>query len=478
MAEDQDYAAGLRPMIDPLEGKRSIGESPAAKGMVDEVLKGLLEPFKQAGRVISGRSDNPVPEALLAGLGIAGTAPTSALKGVARKGAKAAEGLAEDAYAGIRGKYAHWGDEYPAVPPPVLSDKKTGKPIPAIRPDEGQGMVDEGKAYWAKGSSPATDAFMKDRTKVNRTMDEGYERYFDPAQRSNVDPASFPAGENMATAAQPKKAETRAQYEAEYDTPAARERLSHAFKVGQGEPSAVDWYAMRQLHDEFVKHLGPEEGPRQFARKFAGSMAATTGGSDPTSNLLMAAYVNHLDRGGHPFPTNAWQMPNPIGGRYAGSNVQQAKQFFAKPEERFGADNPKRSDFQHNFLGHTDRATIDEQMSGAIQPGMQQPKWYGPATKVVQELAKEHGVDPMNFQDVAWAGLKKLKVEEGGKKFEYEGPMIEHVNRAIHRTSVLTGKSQKDVVRDWITKDAPLYGLAGSLGGGALLEGEHARDKQ
>ena len=106
------------------------------------------------------------------------------------------------------------------------------------------------------------------------------------------------------------------------------------------------------------------------------------------------------------------------------------------------------------------------------------PGTYGHATQVVQDLAREHGVDPMNFQDVAWAGLKKMKVEGKGKNFEYEGPMIEHVNRAIHRTSVLTGKSQKDVVRDWITKDAPLYGLAGSLGGGALLEGEHARDKQ
>ena len=144
MAEDQDYAAGLRPMIDPLEGKRSIGESPAAKGMVDEVLKGLLEPFKQAGRVISGRSDNPVPEALLAGLGIAGTAPTSALKGVARKGAKAAEGLAEDAYAGIRGKYAGYADKYMPVPPPVLMSKETEKPIANVRPDEGQRMVDEG----------------------------------------------------------------------------------------------------------------------------------------------------------------------------------------------------------------------------------------------------------------------------------------------------------------------------------------------
>ena len=75
---------------------------------------------------------------------------------------------------------------------------------------------------------------MKDRTKVNKTMDKGYERYFDPAERSNVDPADYPAPENMATAVRPAREDTRAQYEAMYNSPEAPRSAARGLQGRQG----------------------------------------------------------------------------------------------------------------------------------------------------------------------------------------------------------------------------------------------------
>jgi hypothetical protein len=46
--------------------------------------------------------------------------------------------------------------------------------------------------------------------------------------------------------------------------------------------------------------------------------------------------------------------------------------------------------------------------------------------------------------------------------------MIRHVNEAIERTAQLTGQSAEEVVRRWIMEDAPLYGVVGLLGAGAI----------
>ena len=119
------------------------------------------------------------------------------------------------------------------------------------------------------------------------------------------------------------------------------------------------------------------------------------------------------------------------------------------------ADQPKRFNFSSNFLGEADKATLDEQMSRIFQEGMKAPPGdsYGILEGILGEMAREVGVFPMNFQDVAWAGAKGTD----GK------PMIQHVNEAIERTARITGKDRQDVVRDsLINAKSPLYALAGT----------------
>lgn len=358
---------------------------------------------------------------------------------------------------------------------------------------------DTGRAYFEKTHTPESKAFMQARAAIMRDMEKsGYPRYYDPAKRAPIDPSVYPTQRDMAREALPRKPETIAKYRKMFDTPEARQRLVEAYNAGKTVPGSEHWYWMKQLYDDYIKELGPQLGKQKFQTDFAGAMAATTGGADPTSNLLMAHYANYMRSHGLPLPTvsgqeanqlarfarkqgapvpdkagdiAAYKVPYPVGGRYAGTNLKQYQEAFSDPNfTAFGADNPKRFDFQYSFLGNLDSATIDEQMSSIIVPGMKTPgDAYGIATQVVRDVAKEMGVDPQYFQDVAWAGFKKLKTEAKGKKFDYAGPMIEHINAAIERTHRLTGMAKDEIVRRGLIRgEIPLYGGAGLAAGAAL----------
>ena len=142
-----------------------------------------------------------------------------------------------------------------------------------------------------------------------------------------------------------------------------------------------------------------------------------------------------------------------------------------------------------SLAGNPASGTIDEQMSGAFIPGMTIPEHYGPATRVLHEEAAKAGVDARGFQDVGWAGLKYLKEEAAhaakeAKKaakqpgighnsepfqFDYDGPMINTINRSIETTHRLTGMPIEEiVVRGLIKKEIPMYGL-GAVGATGVM---------
>ena len=123
--------------------------------------------------------------------------------------------------------------------------------------------------------------------------------------------------------------------------------------------------------------------------------------------------------------------------------------------------------------------TIDEQMMNAIAPGTNIPEWYGPATRVLREEAAKAGADVRGFQDVGWAGLKAGKTEAKGKPFDYEGPMINHINRSIETTHWLTGMPRDEVFRRGvIRKEIPMYGVGGALTMGSLAAQDRYGDQQ
>src|SRR5262249_17918956 len=159
------------------------------------------------------------------------------------------------------------------------------------------------------------------------------------------------------------------------------------------------------------KELGPVAGRQAFQDKIATSMAATTGGADPRSNWVMAMYGNYLRQKGLPVPEASHQYPFPIGGRYAGTNMDQFEKSFGQGGfSGLGAQNPKRHNFAQDFTGNPNAATIDEQMTGIMTPGRTVPpdNTYGLYHRVVNEEAAKAGVDPVTFQEVGWAGAKNM----------------------------------------------------------------------
>lgn len=334
--------------------------------------------------------------------------------------------------------------QYPDVVPPVLAkDPKTGK------------------EFFQKVNSPEALEVQKARNAAQKQIDAGnYQPHFDVEQRYYADPSYYPTAGYTATDIVPKKADTIAKYEALANDPEALARLRGAYEKAKDRPAAKDWYAMGQLEDAFIKELGPEEGRRQFKARFADAMAATTGGANPNSNLMMAAFTNYQKGLGREIPTKAADLPFPIGGRFVSGNMEQARQLADVGE--IPVTNPKRHNFSANFLGHRDVSTLDEQMSQLWDPKMMSPppNAYGIYQQALAREAEKAGVQPANFQDIAWAGAK-----------DYPGkPMMQEINEMIARTHAITGEPQEEILKGFIRGNKPMYGI-GAVGGlGALDE--------
>lgn len=372
-----------------------------------------------------------------------------------RKGAKAAEEATPSIREALEAAASKADDvgydrakiakQYPDTAPPVLEkDPKTGK------------------EFLKKQNSAEAMAVEKVRKAAQKEIDKGnYTPYFDVDKRFYADATQYPLKGATVTDALPKKQATIDKWKQEFDTPEIRENLRAAFLRGNKDPLTKDWYATGQLEKEFIKEYGPKVGRSEYKEAFPVAMAATTGGADPTANLLMSYYGNFLRKGGKEMPKAAYEMPYPIGGRYASGNMAMYDKVINQGAG-LTTDTPKRFNFASNFMGHLDRPTIDEQMSGLYKPGMVVPPGdsYGVMEQVLNDVAKTQGVKPVNFQDVAWAGAKGTS----GK------PMIQHVNEAIERTARVTGKTPEEVVRDSLVRRThPLYGVgaAGLVGAGA-----------
>jgi len=311
---------------------------------------------------------------------------------------------------------------YPMVTPPDLKvDKKSGK------------------EYLAKSQNPESVAVSKARKAISDDMAvNGYVPFFDLAQRYDVDPINYPLSGQSLVDTLLKTPAKRAEKEAMYDTPDVRARLQRAYAAGEDDPLAHDWYHMGQLEKAYTDVLGPEAGRAAFKRRFADSMAATTGGADPTANFLMSHYGNFVDQAGGRVPLESFDVPYPIGGRYGAGNLKFFDKYIHRGEPIVAGENAKRHNFAANFMGHDQPATIDEQMSKIIDPTRASPPdgAYGVWEGITADLARGLGRTPRNFQEVAWRGQKGVP----GK------PMISHINDAIERTSRLLGIDPELVV--------------------------------
>jgi hypothetical protein len=350
--------------------------------------------------------------------------------------------------------FEKFAEEYPPTVPPVLGQREPTPKNPST-------------TFESRGHTPETKEFMKQRLAIQKDLEAGnYTPMFDIEQRFDVDPKHYPTAGETITDTRPQKPETYEAHLKEINTPEARQRLKDAYNAGLAVGGHDRWYMTGQLEREFIKELGLTEGRRQFKRRFADAMAATTAGADPRTNLMSAAYSNYLQSRGLPVPEGAPHMPVPTSGMQLHENVKFGE--FAQQRGFIPYGNPKRHNFSANFLGHRGPSTIDEQMTDLITPGKSAPgDKYAAYEQTLKDAAAEMGVDPRDFQDVAWGGKKWLST--GGK---YQGkPMIQHVNEALERTARLTGQSPQEVLRGFIHGRSPLYGLGGAtVGAGALMQ--------
>lgn len=353
--------------------------------------------------------------------------------------------------------FPEYAEEYPAAGSPEWRiDKNTGE------------------GYFGKQLTPEAKAFAKARENVIEDMQRyGYEPFFDVSKRSNVDPANYPPNVDTTTII-PKKQATIDKHMAEIGSDEARARLQAAYARGKEMPNTDRWYALKQLEDEFIKELGVDAGRKAFQDRVATSMAATTGGADPTSNFLMAMYGNYL-RNQHPdvpwsYVPETHQMPYPIGGRYAAGNMAMHEKVFDQGGfAALGERNPKRHNFSQDFTGNLGAGTMDEQMVSGMTPGKLVPPkgTYGLYERVLAEEAAKVGVPPAEFQGIGWSGFKNMK----DPTYTQGKPFIEHINESIERTHRLTGMPKDEIMRrGLIYGQIPMYAVMGSIGLGALAE--------
>lgn len=348
------------------------------------------------------------------------------------------------------GRFAQYAEEYPPVGPPEI---QVGK---------------RGNQFEAKVLTPEAMAFAKERNLIQAEMNKsGYEPYFNPAERTYVDPSNYPPPNTDTSKLVPKRAATVDQYMEVIGAPETTKALRAAYDSGIELGNAEHWYAMGQLEKKYIAQFGETAGRSKFLDEFAAPMASTTSGQNPAANLMTAHFLEYQRARGEPAPV-ANQLPYPVGGQYAGTNLRD----YAKMREgggysALGAGQPKMHNFTRSFLGDLSHPVMDEQMAEGMLAHATTPNFaknarttaYGLVEDPVNVEAARLGIAPGNVQDVAWAGFKN----EPGK------PMISIVNEAIERTHRLTGMPREEIVRRGLLgKEIPLYGLLGSAGLGAL----------
>jgi hypothetical protein len=372
------------------------------------------------------------------------------------KPGKAAKGAKAAAKAGaLRNKqFPELTTRYPEIGAPIqMVDKKTGK------------------EFLAKGESPESKAFMAERRKVAKDMEtKGYEPMFDPEQRYDANVANYPDDRTTRELAVPKTQKTTDAWREKVQTPEARARIQEALRTAEEVGGGDRWYLMGQLEDAYIKELGPDLGPARFKEDFADAMAATTGGAAPEGNFLMAQYHNFMREKGELPPSETYNLPSPIGGRFAKGNIDMANKTLG-PEGR-GLDpagQPKRYNFSRNFLGDTRGSTIDERMTNLIMPGTNAPPGdsYFAFEELLNELKPGAGRD---IQDVGWLGYKNMGEIAKGKTPTPGKPMIETVNDSIERTARLTGQTPEEVLKGMIRRTQPMYAVGGGLGVASMVD--------
>src|SRR5262245_60300976 len=297
--------------------------------------------------------------------------------------------------------FPQYAEEYPAVGPPTMRPKTKKDPV------TGEKVEIPGMFYPEKTLTPEAEQFSKVRAKEWKDMQKGYTPYFDPAERSYVDPSKYPkpnvdtldvippgtTGPSVAAAHR---------YESYAGAPETLQRLKDAFARGQQLGNAEDWYAMAQLEKEYIKELGAKAGRKAFLDEFAVPMAATTSGNNPAANFAMSHWLERQRKLGRSTDIVAHQTPVTVGGRFGQTNIDDYNAVRARGGYAgLGEDQPKMHNFSRSFIGDLSQAVIDEQMAGGMLKGLSETEIanmrknaFGMLERQDGHLARVVGLEP------------------------------------------------------------------------------------
>lgn len=390
------------------------------------------------------------------------------------------------------GQFAQYAEHYPPLGPPVLYRKGTRTRISFSSQAEADDLVRQGKAYWGKSLPPETKAFVRARRAIQRDMEaNGFQPYFDPAKRADVNSDHYPMDAGPVVG-MPAKMETARKHWERLISNGSMQRLKAAFRRGSQAPDGDGWHALKQVEDEYVKLLGAKAGRKAFRDELVGPIAAMTAGNNPTANFVLAHFAEFLRKSGSPLPKNAYEWPYPIGGRYAASNARMYEKYL-RDGRTIGFSNPKRREFLASMLGFRDRHVIDSRISDVLEPGRRTPRNYGIASRIMDEVAKEVGArDRRHLGDAVWAAEEhkttRRAADSGStppgaghnsrKYFNFDRLAITVINAIIERTHRLTGMPRDEIfLRGFILKEIPLYGIGGAAIAPIAVDSLHPRSE-
>ena len=233
------------------------------------------------------------------------------------------------------------------------------------------------------------------------------------------------------------------------------DRLKGLVETGW-ERGGGDWYHTGELYNEFVQELGPELGRERFDR-YMDLVAATSPRSRVDANIKRASYLYGRDVAGENISglTNA-DFPKGYG------HLAHKTQDHLLRDLEGGAhfeslDRPKVSSFAENLKGNLEPMTIDTHNRQAVflDKGGKSPTAteYMYLEDFQRRLADELGIAPGEWQSALWVGADEITGVADSRAF------MDVFEDAVRRTAARDGKTERQVMRDFIEGKAPLASI-------------------
>jgi len=244
-------------------------------------------------------------------------------------------------------------------------------------------------------------------------------------------------------------------------TPENAARLEEIAKRGM-DMGGPEWYNLEPLRLKFVAEKGEEEGNRLF-RRYVDYVAATSPRSKVDANIRRGSYFYGREMQGLPVADlKNPQLPKGYG--HLAHETQNALLRDLEGGGTFGALNrPKTTSFAENLAGNQEPMTIDTHNMALVVGPKRSPSQteYRYLEDFQAEIADKLGLTPAQFQASLWVA--------GDTGVANPRPFMEIFDQVVERTAVKDKKSKEEVLKDFITGDAPLYGL-GTLMSGLMVQ--------